>query len=182
MLASLAPLGCYTHLRNWASAIPAGTLLSTEQTDLVQSAKVNIASRLAVFGLVERLVYTQYAYQSTFNIVFKKPFQIPTEKVVDTHVEELSKSNFTDLPSNWLETIKSFTRLDQEVYAFAENLFARRLAAMVIADARLPRLFRVRVKSVFVDPKPLLFNPDFQRRVEQTIFRRIFIRQEKRKK
>ncbi|BHF82212.1 heparan sulfate 6-O-sulfotransferase activity [Sparganum proliferum] len=177
MLASLEPLGCYANLTSWTAAVPATTpILSPSQQALIDTAKVNLATRLAVFVLSEYMSYSQYLLQRTFGIVFRQTFFDPRTTPHLTHADlarqslEANGSGTTD----WLRLVTSHNALDLRLWAFARGLFAARLAAALRVDSRLPRSLRrlIGSRSLPSERQTLILDTaTFRRRVDHVLFK-----------
>ncbi|VDL95722.1 unnamed protein product [Schistocephalus solidus] len=160
MLASLEPLGCYA---------------------LLDSAKVNLATRLVVFVLSEYMSYSQYLLQRAFGIVFRQTFFDPRASPLLTHADLARQSLETNGIgiADWRRLIAEHNALDLRLWAFARELFAARLAAALCIDSRLPRSLRRLLTSNLLTSKrqTLIFDTNFRRRVDNVLFK-IFLRQQ----
>uniref|UniRef100_A0A0X3P084 Heparan-sulfate 6-O-sulfotransferase n=2 Tax=Schistocephalus solidus TaxID=70667 RepID=A0A0X3P084_SCHSO len=182
MLASLEPLGCYADLTNWTAAVPAtAPSLSSSQQALLDSAKVNLATRLVVFVLSEYMSYSQYLLQRAFGIVFRQTFFDPRASPLLTHADLARQSLETNGIgiADWRRLIAEHNALDLRLWEFARELFAARLAAALCIDSRLPRSLRRLLTSNLLTSKrqTLIFDTNFRRRVDNVLFK-IFLRQQ----
>lgn len=87
---------------------------------LLQSAKANL-EKLAFFALTEQQRNSQYIFQETFGLRFKKVL----EQVNKTR----SATTQAELQPDVLKKIREINSLDVELYAFAEQMMRTRLAA-----------------------------------------------------
>lgn len=109
MLADLKLVGCYD-----LSVMP------RERRDeiLLQSAKRNLES-MAYFALVEYQKESQYLFEKTFGMKFRKPFvQVSEEDTVAFGV---------GLGDEDLSRVQELNYLDTELYSYAKRLFFERL-------------------------------------------------------
>lgn len=150
MLASLAKLGCYSHLNSWSQPIPVNASLSSHQADLLLSAIDNLAVEIATFGLIEHTVYTQYIYRMVLGLIFKASF---VNKSNETWTTEAYITPGL-LPPSWKPIAEARNRLDKAFISFARLLFSRRLAARLRAESSLT--FRWRLRLHDMDPSLLI--------------------------
>ena len=116
MLADLSLIGCYNT-----------SVMSPEERDTVMlaSAKENLR-RTAFFGVCENQTASQYLFERTFDLSFKKPF-IQLYQTRSTFA--LSGVAVADV-----QRIRELNRLDVELYEFAINLFNERFNQMKEQD------------------------------------------------
>ncbi|VDN11006.1 unnamed protein product, partial [Dibothriocephalus latus] len=177
MLASLEPLGCYADLTNWTAAVPAAAtrILTSSQQALLDSAKVNLATRMVVFVLSEYMSYSQYLLQRAFGIVFRQTFFDPQASPHLTHADLARQSLETNRfgTAGWRRLVAAHNALDLHLWAFARGLFAARLAAALRVDSRLPRSLRRLITSRLLTSgqQALILDTNFRRRIDQVLFK-----------
>ncbi|XP_028401260.1 heparan-sulfate 6-O-sulfotransferase 1-B-like [Dendronephthya gigantea] len=112
MLANLTEIGCHNNdTKNFSKQYGKAML---------ESAKRNLRS-MAYFGLVEYQRESQYLFEKTFGLKFKKKFsQVPVNETIS------SKAWALLTPRHLLQTRK-VTRLDRQLYSYAKALFFKRL-------------------------------------------------------
>ena len=114
MLANLTEVGCYnndTEYFNYSK--PYGKLM-------LESAKRNLRS-MAYFGLLEYQRESQYLFEKTFGLKFKRNLsQIPAN-------ETMSGEAWSEVTTKLLLQIRKATRLDRQLYNYAKALFFKRL-------------------------------------------------------
>lgn len=111
MLADLRLVNCYNT-----------TGISTEKrgNDMLESATRNLRE-MAFFGLTEHQEESQYLFEKTFGLKFHDPFtQFNPSKTTAGAMRPKINSSI-------LSHIKSLNSLDLRLYAFAKNLFFKRL-------------------------------------------------------
>ena len=108
MLANLTLVGCYDH-----SAIPD----SAERDRILLDSAVENLRQLAFFGLTERQADTQFLFERTFGIRFRRRFV----QFNNTHAH---KVDFTD---DERAAVQRLNRLDLALYKFASRLFDERV-------------------------------------------------------
>lgn len=86
---------------------------------MLESAKANLR-RFSYFGLTEFQKESQYIFEETFNLQFKKAF----EQSNDTH------ANAEPLTEEERAMVMEVNGLDIQLYEFAQELFFRRLTYM----------------------------------------------------
>lgn len=113
MLANLNEVGCYS--------LEKLTSRGREQEKIMlESAKQNLQA-MSYFGLVEYQKESQYLFEMTFGLKFKKDFyQLP---VSDTWSYE-ARDEVT--PKQFLQ-IRKVNRLDRQLYSYAKTLFFKKL-------------------------------------------------------
>lgn len=109
MLADLKLVGCYNK--------SAMSRVRREEV-LLESAKRNLAS-MAYFALVEYQLESQYLFEKTFEMKFRKQF-------VQVSKDETRAAEVV-LGSNDLARIQELNKLDTELYSFAKEMFFERL-------------------------------------------------------
>ena len=107
MLANLSLSGCYK-----------SGVMSAEARDrtMLKSAKVNLR-RMAFFGLTEFQPETQYLFEQTFGLKFRRDFV----QYNHTHAKDV------DISARQQNEILRTNQLDGELYQYARDLFFRRL-------------------------------------------------------
>ncbi|PIK60652.1 Heparan-sulfate 6-O-sulfotransferase 3 [Apostichopus japonicus] len=110
MLADLTLVGCY----NLSKYSP-----EERNAIMLESAKANLR-RFSYFGLTEFQKESQYIFEETFNLQFKKAF----EQSNDTH------ANAEPLTEEERAMVMEVNGLDIQLYEFAQELFFRRLTYM----------------------------------------------------
>lgn len=113
MMADLHKVGCYNRI------IPSSRAREQEKI-MLESAKINLRN-LSYFGLVEYQKESQYLFEKTFGLKFKKNFRQIT--VSDTWSGEARK----EVSPKQLLQIRKVNRLDRQLYSYARTLFFRRL-------------------------------------------------------
>lgn len=118
MLADLRLVNCY----NTSGMSP------TERGRLMlESAKRNL-QKMPFFGLTEYQEASQYLFEKTFGLKFVTPFtQLPEDETRAGNILPI-------LNSSVLSQIKTLNSLDIELYAFAKNVFFKRLTHFKEAD------------------------------------------------
>ena len=116
MLANLTEVGCYNNntenVYNFSKHLYGKTML--------ESAKRNLRS-MAYFGLLEYQKESQYLFEKTFGLKFKKKFsQVPVN-------ETISGETALTLTTKLTLRIGEVTRLDRQLYSYAKTLFFKRL-------------------------------------------------------
>ena len=108
MLSNLTLVGCYDH-----SAVP-----DTAERDriLLNSAAENLR-QMAFFGLTERQADTQFLFESTFGVQFRRRFV----QFNNTHARK------ADLSDDEADAVRRLNRLDVALYGFASRLFDERV-------------------------------------------------------
>lgn len=116
MLANLTEVECYIYdnkIEEFNYSQQYGKLM-------LESAKRNLRS-MAYFGLVEYQRESQYLFEKTFRLKFKKKLtQVPGN-------ETISGETSSTLTTRLLLQIRKVTRLDRQLYNYAKALFFRRL-------------------------------------------------------
>lgn len=107
MLANLSKVNCYN---------TTGMTQSERDRLMLQSAKDNLVD-MAFFGLSEFQNYTQFLFEHTLNINFRKDFE--QYKSTHTSRHEIDKADE--------EQVVKLNYLDIELYKFAKDLFFQRI-------------------------------------------------------
>lgn len=115
MLADLTLVGCY----NQSGFEPA-----LRDSILLESAKKNLAN-MAFFGLQSDMRRSQYLFEQTFGLQFKKSMANWNS----------SKSDDTTITETQLERIAQLNRLDLDLYKYAEDIFQRRFEQLSSEDS-----------------------------------------------
>lgn len=116
MLANLTEVGC----KNNDTKVDYFNYSKPYCKRMLQSAMRNLRS-MAYFGLVEYQRESQYLFERTFGLKFKKKFsQVPVNKTI-------SSETWSTLTTTLLLRIRKVTRLDRQLYSYAKALFFRRL-------------------------------------------------------
>ena len=110
MLADLRLVGCYN-----MSAL----LKHRRDNIILESAKKNLRA-MAYFGLVEEQVKSQYMFEKTFQVKFRKEFE-----QFDIN-ETFSAQLLTTLLDDELKRVEAVNYLDIDLYAYAKQLFFER--------------------------------------------------------
>jgi hypothetical protein len=110
MLANLSLSGCYKH-----------DVMAQEARDciMLNSAKQNLR-QMAFFGLTEYQHETQYLFEKTFGLKFRKDFI----QYNHTHSSEVG------VTLRQQRRIRKLNTLDMELYRYAKNLFFQRLKSI----------------------------------------------------
>lgn len=111
MLANLSLVNCYD---------PDSYDNVTRQEILLASAKHNL-KELAFFGLKEFPRETQYLFEHTFNLEFKRPLDQTKPKTIHG-----TKEYFDMLKPTFKQQIRDRNKLDIRLYAYAKELFMAR--------------------------------------------------------
>lgn len=119
MLADLRKVNCYN---------TSGMSPSKRAKLMLRSAMRNL-QEMAFFGLTEYQEESQYLFEKTFGLKFMTPFTQLTDDETRAGIL-LPKMN----GSSALSQIKTLNSLDIELYAFAKNLFFKRLTHFKEAD------------------------------------------------
>ena len=108
MLADLRLVNCYNT-----------SFMSNKRREMVllNSAKNNL-EKMAFFGLTEQQKASQFMFQYTFDMNFKRPFE--------QHDESRSSAARLGLDQDIIDQITEMNHLDVELYEFAKNLMERR--------------------------------------------------------
>lgn len=124
MLADLSLIGCYNR----------SAMTDAERNSiLLFSAKQNL-KRMAFFGLCEEQLITQYLFEQTFNIKFKRPFV----QFNQTRSHEV----FQSLNYKTITKIKELNHLDVALYSYAKELFRKRFAKIKEHDPNFDNYYR----------------------------------------
>jgi len=119
MLADLTLVNCYN----------ASTMTTAKrEAIMVASAKTNL-ERMAYFGLTEQQKISQYLFEETFHLRFKKNFE--QLDILETH----SGSTQERLNPKILAKIEELNHLDMELHRFATKLLLSRFKLMSETDA-----------------------------------------------
>jgi hypothetical protein len=114
MLANLTEVGCYNNdTEKFNYSKQDGKLM-------LESAKRNLRS-MAYFGLVEYQRESQYLFEKTFGLKFKKSF---TQLSAN---ETASGEAWSTVTTELLLRVRNVTRLDRKLYNYAKALFFKRL-------------------------------------------------------
>jgi len=108
MLANLTLVGCYDH-----SAIPD----SSERDRILLDSAVENLRQMAFFGLTERQADSQFLFETTFGIRFRRGFM----QFNNTHARK------AELSSDEVRAVQRLNRLDLALYKFASKLFDERV-------------------------------------------------------
>jgi len=108
MLANLTLVGCYDH-----NAIPD----SAERERILLDSAVENLRQMAFFGLTERQADTQFLFETTFGIQFRREFV----QFNNTHAHK------ADVTDDELTAVQMLNRLDLALYKFASRLFDERV-------------------------------------------------------
>ena len=116
MLANLTEVGCYNNntenVYNFSKHLYGKMML--------ESAKRNLRS-MAYFGLLEYQSESQYLFEKTFGLKFKKNFsQVPVNETISGEASSI-------LALRHMLKIREVTRLDRQLYSYAKTLFFKRL-------------------------------------------------------
>lgn len=133
MLADLSLVGCYNQ-----------SVMSAESRDrvMLESAKANLKS-MAYFGLCENQSVSQYLFESTFKLKFKRPFV----QLNETH----SSLALNEIEPRLLEMIRDANRLDLELYQFAKQLMFQRFQRLKDSDENFRENFDRVAKMIAAD-------------------------------
>ena len=116
MLANLTEVGCYAN--NTENVYKFSKHFYGKV--MLESAKRNLRS-MTYFGLLEYQEESQYLFEKTFGMKFKKNFtQIPIN-------ETISGETLSTLTVKLKLRIREVTRLDRQLYSYAKTLFFKRL-------------------------------------------------------
>ncbi|OTF73112.1 heparan-sulfate 6-O-sulfotransferase 1-like protein [Euroglyphus maynei] len=115
MLADLNLVGCYNR-----------SFMTREERDSIMlfSAKQNLR-KMAMFGLCEEQLATQYMFEKIFRLQFRRSFI----QFNQTHSHEVLAS----LSQSTIQRIRDLNHLDMKLYSYAKQLFRQRFA-MIKAD------------------------------------------------
>lgn len=116
MLANLELAGCYN-----VSSMP----INHRNEILLASAKSNL-EKLAYFGTTDDQFASQYMFEETFNLRFRRIF----DQYNETHSTEAKEG----LSADTIDKIRGINHLDRELYEFAKRLQADRFKQMKAAD------------------------------------------------
>jgi len=108
MLSNLTLVGCYDH-----SAIPD----SAERDRILLNSAVENLRQMAFFGLTERQSDTQFLFERTFGIHFRRRFV----QFNNTHAHK------ADVTDDEVMAVRRLNRLDVALYQFANRLFEERV-------------------------------------------------------
>jgi len=132
MLADLSLVNCYNTSH-----------MTTEERDLIllESAKQNLR-RTAFFGICENQTASQYLFETTFHMTFKRPF-IQLNR---------TRSSYTldAIDSDDLELVRKLNYLDLELYNYAGELLNERFEKMKRKDPDFNTHFS-RIKPIKLD-------------------------------
>jgi len=108
MLANLTLVGCYDHttIRD-----------SSERDRVLLNSAVDNLRQMAFFGLTERQADTQFLFERTFGIAFRRRFV----QFNNTHAVK------ADVTDEEVSAVQRLNRLDVELYKFASRLFDERV-------------------------------------------------------
>ena len=109
MVANMSSIGCYE-----------GDFSRSNERKraLLRNAKKNLGS-LAFIGRVEYQKGSQFVFESTFGLKFRRPFEQRTR--------QWGKNALQDLAPTEYKRIRSVNRLDLQLYDYAKELFFQRL-------------------------------------------------------
>ena len=116
MLANLTEVGCYAN--NTENVYKFSKHFYGKV--MLESAKRNLRS-MAYFGLLEYQEESQYLFEKTFGMKFKKNF---TQIAIN---ETISGETLSTLTVKLKLRIREVTRLDRQLYSYAKTLFFKRL-------------------------------------------------------
>jgi len=108
MLSNLTLVGCYDH-----TTIPD----SAERDRILLNSAMENLRQMAYFGLTERQADTQFLFERTFGIQFRRRFV----QFNNTH------ANKADVTDSEIRAVQKLNRLDVELYKFASRLFDERV-------------------------------------------------------
>jgi hypothetical protein len=117
MVANLSLSGCYK---------PGAMSAETRDFIMLRSAKKNL-QQMAFFGLTEYQQETQYLFEKTFHLKFRRDFF----KYNHTHSSEV------DIYPYQHRQILKLNKLDVELYHYAKSLFFQRLIFALQEDAKV---------------------------------------------
>ena len=123
MLADLTLIGCYN-----------SSVMSQKERDVLvlASAKENLR-RTAFFGICENQTVSQYLFETTFGLFFKKPFiQLNQTR---------SSLILSGLSSASLQRIRELNHLDAQLYDYAVQLMTERFDQMRNSDPHFHQHF-----------------------------------------
>ncbi|XP_046854429.1 heparan-sulfate 6-O-sulfotransferase 1-like [Xenia sp. Carnegie-2017] len=113
MLANLTEVGCYNSTEYYNHSKEIARMM-------LKTAKQNLLS-MAYFALLEYQRESQYLFEKTFGLQFKRKFfQMPVSETLGG--DELLKVSTSELLQ-----IRKVTRLDRQLYSFAKTIFFKRL-------------------------------------------------------
>lgn len=107
MIANISKVGCY-----------GGRYSIEKQRGMLRSAKKNLR-HFAFVGLVEYQEESQFIFEQTFGLTFRKPFV--------QRKQTFSKTTLNRLPSGMVRKIRLANTLDMQLYDYAKELFFERL-------------------------------------------------------
>lgn len=116
MLADLTLIGCYN-----------SSIMSQNERDMLMlaSAKENLR-KTAFFGICENQTASQYLFEMTFGLFFKKPFIQLNQTRSSLVLSGLDEDN--------LQRLRRLNHLDMELYEYAVRLMTERFDQMRQAD------------------------------------------------
>nr|XP_027194151.1 heparan-sulfate 6-O-sulfotransferase 2-like [Dermatophagoides pteronyssinus] len=129
MLADLNLVGCYNR-----------SFMTREERDsiMLYSAKQNLR-QMAMFGLCEEQLATQYMFEKIFRLKFRRSFI----QFNQTHSHEV----LTLLSQSTIEKIRDLNHLDMKLYSYAKQLFRKRFAAIKNDDKNFENYYQNLIKN-----------------------------------
>lgn len=123
MLADLSLVGCYNR-----------SVMSTEERDSVMlfSAKQNL-KQMAFFGLCEEQLASQYLFEQTFRLRFKRAFV--------QFNQTRSRQVYSTLSTEMIGRIRQLNYLDMALYSYAKQLFRKRFSFVKEIDRNFDSYF-----------------------------------------
>ena len=123
MLADLNLVDCYNH-----------TLLTQNERDqiMLHSAKKNL-QKMSFFGLCEEQIISQYLFEQTFKLKFKKSF------IQFNQTRSIAEQKL--LTPEIIAKIRQLNHLDMELYSFAKTIFRERFNRLRNNDENFDKIY-----------------------------------------
>lgn len=133
MLADLTLVGCYN-----------SSILTQQERDVLMlaSAKENLR-KTAFFGVCENQTVSQYLFETTFGLFFRKSFIQLNQTRSSLALSGLNESS--------LQRIRELNHLDMELYEYAVQLMSERFTEMRSSDPQFEEHFQ-RLSPRFWEP------------------------------